>query len=101
MVASLTVRGNSAVVGVPFITRTFITVGYQGPQRIRRHVFCSVLKGWICAPPLDKDDIRLHSGWPEHSLGCECFVPDKKDRFRILKDLPPKKKDIFSVKSDK
>ncbi|MBE3085042.1 MAG: hypothetical protein IMZ64_02355 [Bacteroidetes bacterium] len=60
---------------------------------------CSILKGWICACPID-DNVRVHSEWPEHSLGCELYVPDKRDRFRLLKGLPPKKADVFDVKGE-
>lgn len=34
---------------------------------------CSVPKGWICY-----GTGRAHSGWPEHSIGCEMYSPVKK-----------------------
>lgn len=35
---------------------------------------CSIQKGWVCAGFVD----RVHSGWPEHSVGCEMYTPIRK-----------------------
>lgn len=40
---------------------------------------CSVPKGWICAGLFVEGGMKgpLHSGWPEHSCGCEMYQPIK------------------------
>lgn len=41
---------------------------------------CSVPKGWACVVKklVDPGGGRIHSGWPEHSIGCEMYTPVKK-----------------------
>lgn len=34
---------------------------------------CSVPKGYVCG--LGIEDGRVHSNWPEHSCGCEGYIP--------------------------
>jgi hypothetical protein len=35
---------------------------------------CRIQKGWICAGFLaTAGGDRVHSDWPEHSIGCEMF----------------------------
>jgi hypothetical protein len=33
---------------------------------------CHIQRGWICAAPEMYPE--ANSNWPEHSIGCECFV---------------------------
>ncbi len=37
---------------------------------------CDKPKGWICAPPGSK---HAHSGWSQHSCGCELFSRRKSE----------------------
>lgn len=41
---------------------------------------CSFRKGWICVGMFfeDHENGRAHSEWPEHSIGCEMYLPIKK-----------------------
>lgn len=34
---------------------------------------CSVIKGYICVNPEIYEGKGGSSGWPRHSMGCECF----------------------------
>ena len=40
---------------------------------------CSIKKGWVCIGLWVEGDGqgRVHSGWPEHSCGCEMYDPIK------------------------
>lgn len=52
------------------------------PELRERHggCVCSQSKGWICVLGRFMGDgsSRVYSGWPEHSVGCECYTPIKK-----------------------
>ena len=40
---------------------------------------CSVIKGYICTAGEIYEGEGGTSSWPHHSLGCECFMPKKKN----------------------
>ena len=39
---------------------------------------CSQPKGWICVGMRADGGDLVHSGWPEHSIGCEMYTPKPK-----------------------
>jgi hypothetical protein len=69
----------------------FYHCGVSRPEDMEKGCVCLILKGWICLCLIDENDVRAYSGWPEHDIGCELFLREKTDRFRILKGLLPKK----------
>ena len=49
---------------------------------------CDQPKGWICVMPrLTQDSERVHSGWPEHSVGCEMYTSIKKQQETAVKNI--------------
>lgn len=35
---------------------------------------CGVPKGWVCTFGSEDNHNKVHSNWPEHSVGCELYM---------------------------
>lgn len=49
---------------------------YQLEKKFGSVCICGIQKGWVCANPAIG---IVHSNWPEHSVGCECYTEVKHD----------------------
>ncbi len=52
----------------------------RGLRKKKVGCICSIHKGWICVGFVYMDDGHgpAHSGWPEHSCGCELYDAKEK-----------------------